>query len=503
MARDLRGFIKILEEKGQLRRITAPVDPDLEIAEISNRMLQKGGPALLFENVKGASFPVAINLMGTVERICWAMNMQHPLELEELGKKLSMLQQPKPPKKISQAIDFGKVLFDVVKAKPGRDFFPACQQVVLQGNDLDLNKIPMIRPYHGDAGKIITLGLVITKDCETGIPNVGVYRLQLQSNNTMTVHWLSVRGGARHLRKAAERGKKLEVAIALGVDPLIIMAAATPIPVDLSEWLFAGLYGGSGVQLAQCKTVDLQVPADSEIVLEGTITPGEVLPDGPFGDHMGYYGGVEDSPLVRFHCMTHRKDPIYLTTFSGRPPKEEAMMAIALNRIYTPILRQQVSEITDFFLPMEALSYKAAIISIDKAYPGQARRAALAFWSALPQFTYTKFVIVVDKDINIRDPRQVVWAISSKVDPTRDVFILPNTPFDSLDFASEKIGLGGRMGIDATTKIPPETEHEWGEPLESDPDVAAMVERRWAEYGFADLQLGEVDPNLFGYDMKH
>lgn len=502
MARDLREFLNLLENRGQLRRITTCVDPDLEIAEISNRMLQAGGPALLFENVKGSPYPVAINLLGTEERVCWSMNMEKPLELEELGRKLALLQQPKPPKKIAQAVEFGKVLFDVLKAKPGRDFFPACQQVVIQGDDLDLNQLPLIRPYCGDAGKIITLGLVITKDCETGTPNVGVYRLQLQSHNTMTVHWLSVRGGARHLRKAAEQGKKLEIAIALGVDPLIIMAAATPIPVDLSEWLFAGLYGGSGVALAKCKTVDLEVPADSEFVLEGTITPGEVLPDGPFGDHMGYYGGVEDSPLVRFHCMTHRQNPVYLTTFSGRPPKEEAMMAIALNRIYTPILRQQVSEIVDFFLPMEALSYKAAIISIDKAYPGQARRAALAFWSALPQFTYTKFVIVVDKDINIRDPRQVVWAISSKVDPVRDVFILPNTPFDSLDFASEKIGLGGRMGIDATTKIPPETEHEWGEPLESDPEVAAMVDRRWAEYGLADLKLSEVNPNLFGYEMN-
>ena len=502
MARDLRGFLKLLEERGQLQRIDALVDPDLEIAEISNRMLQRGGPGLLFENVKGAAYPVAINLMGTVERICWAMNMRQPEELETLGKKLGMLQQPKPPKKITQAVEFGKLLFDVLKAKPGRDFFPACQQVVIQGDGLDLTQLPLIRPYPGDAGKIITLGLVITKDCETGTPNVGVYRLHLQSRSSMTVHWLSVRGGARHLRKAAEQGKQLEVAIALGVDPLIIMAAATPIPVDLSEWLFAGLYGGSGVQLARCKTVDLEVPADSEFVLEGTITPGEVMPDGPFGDHMGYYGGVEDSPVIRFHCMTHRKNPIYLTTFSGRPPKEEAMMAIALNRIYTPILRQQVSEIVDFFLPMEALSYKAAIISIDKAYPGQARRAALAFWSALPQFTYTKFVIVVDKTINIRDPRQVVWAISSKVDPTRDVFILPNTPFDTLDFASEKIGLGGRMGIDATTKIPPETEHAWGEVLESDVDVATMVERRWVEYGLADLQLGEVDPNLFGYDMR-
>ncbi len=501
MARDLRKFIEILEQKGQLRRIKTLVDPDLEIAEISNRVLAGGGPALLFEQVKGSPFPVAINLMGTVERICWSMNMEQPQELETLGKKLAMLQQPKPPKKIAQAIDFGKVLFDVLKAKPTKDFFPPCQQVVIEEKDLDLNILPLIRPYPGDAGKIITLGLVITKDCETGTPNVGVYRLQLQSPKTMTVHWLSVRGGARHLRKAALAGKKLEIAIALGVDPLIIMAAATPIPVDLSEWLFAGLYGGSGVKLAKCKTLDLEVPAEAEIVLEGTITPGEVLPDGPFGDHMGYYGGVEDSPLIRFHCLTHRQNPIYLTTFSGRPPKEEAMMAIALNRIYTPILRQQVNEIVDFFLPMEALSYKAAIISIDKAYPGQARRAALAFWSALPQFTYTKFVIVVDKDINIRDPRQVVWAISSKVDPSRDVFILPETPFDSLDFASQKIGLGGRMGIDATTKIAPETDHPWGEPLTSDPDVAAMVDRRWVEYGLDDLDLGTVDPNLFGYEI--
>lgn len=502
MARDLRGFIKQLEQRGQLRRISALVDPDLEIAEISNRMLQCGGPALLFENVKGSPYPVLVNSLGTVQRVCWAMNMEQPEELEDLGRKLGMLQQPKPPKKISQAIEFGKVLFDVVRAKPGRDLLPPCHQVVLKDDQVNLDQIPMIRPYPEDAGKIVTLGLVITKDCETGTPNVGVYRLQLQSKTTMSVHWLSVRGGARHLRKAAEQGKKLEVAIALGVDPLIIMAAATPIPVDLSEWLFAGLYGQSGVNLAKCKTVDLEVPADSEFVLEGTITPGEEVPDGPFGDHMGYYGVVEDSPLIRFHCVTHRKDPIYLTTFSGRPPKEEAMIAIALNRIYTPILRQQVPEITDFFLPMEALSYKAAIISIDKAYPGQARRAAMAFWTALPQFTYTKFVIVVDKDINIRDPRQVVWALTSKVDPERDVFILPNTPFDTLDFANEKLGLGSRMGIDATTKIGPETDHEWGKPLESDPEVAEMVSRRWAEYGLADLELSEVDPNLFGYDIR-
>ncbi|PSB19932.1 UbiD family decarboxylase [Phormidesmis priestleyi ULC007] len=503
MARDLRGFIKQLEQRGQLRRVSAPVDSDLEIAEIANRMLQRGGPGLLFENVKGSPYPVAINLLGTVERVCWAMNMESPQELETLGKKLALLYQPRPPKKVSQAIDLGKVLFDVLRAKPDRDLFPPCQQVVVKGDDVDLTTLPMLRVYPGDAGKVMTLGLMITKDPETKIPNVGVYRLQLQSKNTMTVQWLSVRGPTRHLRKAAAMGQDLEVAIAIGVDPLVILAAATPVPVDLSEWLFAGLYSGSGIHLAKCKTVDLEVPATSEIVLEGTVTPGEVGVDGPAGDHMGYYGGVnEKAPLFRFHCMTHRKDPIYLTTFSGRPPKEDAMMALALNRVYTPILRQQVPEIVDFFLPMEALSYKAAVISIDKVYPGHARRAALAFWSALPQFSYTKFVIVVDKDINIRDPRAVVWAITSKVDPARDVFILPDNPFDSLDFATEKPGLGSKMGIDATTKLYPETDRPWAAPLVSDPDVAAMVDRRWAQYGLADLELGEVDPNLFGYDMK-
>ncbi|MEM6590795.1 MAG: UbiD family decarboxylase [Cyanobacteria bacterium P01_C01_bin.73] len=502
MARDLQGFLALLEQRGQLKRITAPVDADLEIAEIANRMLYVGGPALLFEAVNGASYPIAINTLGTVERVCWALNMKEPRELEALGNKLALLYQPRPPKKISQAVELGKALFDVVKAKPGRDLLPQCQQVVLKDDQVDLNQLPLLRVYPGDAGRVITLGLMITKDPENGTPNVGVYRLQLQSKNTMTVQWLSVRGATRHLRKAAERGQKLEVAIALGVDPLLILAAATPLPLDLSEWLFAGLYAGEGVQLAKCKTVNLDVPAQSEFVLEGTITPGEVAVDGPAGDHIGYYGPVrEDAPLIRFHCVTHRKNPVYLTTFSGRPPKEDAMMALALNRIYTPILRQQVPEIIDFFLPMEGLSYKAAVLSIDKAYPGQARRAALAFWSALPQFSYTKFVIVVDKDINIRDPRAVMWAVTSKMDPARDVFILPDSPFDKLDFATEKPGLGSRMGIDATTKIYPESDRPWSDPLTPDPETAAKVDRRWAEYGLADVEMKAVDPNLFGYDM--
>jgi len=502
MARDLKQFLTLLEQRGQLKRITAAVDPDLEVAEIANRLLLAGGPALLFENVKGASMPLAINVMGTVERVCWAMNMNQVAELETLGEKLALLYQPRPPKKLSQAVNLGKALFDVVKAKPQRDLLPPCQQVVLKDDQVDLTQMPLLRVYPGDAGKVVTLGIMITKDPENGIPNVGVYRLQLQSKNTATVQWLSVRGCSRHLRKAAERGQKLEVAIAIGVDPLLIMAAATPLPIDLSEWLFAGLYAGKGIHLAHCKTVDLEVPATAEIVLEGTITPGDTAVDGPAGDHIGYYGGVnEQAPLLRFHCMTHRKNPVYMTTFSGRPPKEDAMMAIALNRIYNPILRQQVPEIQDFFLPMEGLSYKAAILSIDKAYPGQAKRAAFAFWSALPQFSYTKFVIVVDKAINIRDPRQVMWAVTSKVDPARDVFILPNNPFDRLDFATEKPGLGSRMGIDATTKVYPETDRPWSDELKPDPETAALVDRRWAEYGLEDINLTDVDPNLFGYDL--
>jgi 4-hydroxy-3-polyprenylbenzoate decarboxylase len=502
MARDLRGFLKQLEAKGQLRRITALVDPELEIAEIADRMLKCGGPGLLFENVKGCDYPVAVNLMGTVERVTWAMNMEGPEDLEALGKKLAILYQPRPPKKIKQAVDLGKVLFDVLRAKPDREFFPACQQIVLKDAEVDLTKLPLLKVYPGDAAEVITLGLMITKDPETKIPNVGVYRLQLQSKNTMTVQWLSIRGSMRHLRKAEERGEPLEVAVALGVDPLIIMAAATPVPIDMSEWLFAGLYGGGGIHLAKCKTVDLEVPADCEFVLEGSISPGARATDGPAGDHMGYYGPSNPrAPLINFHCMTHRKNPIYLTTFSGRPPKEDAMMALALNRIYTPILRQQVPEIVDFFLPMEALSYKAAVIAIDKSYPGHARRAALAFWSALSQFSYTKFVIIVDKDINIRDPRAVVWAITSKVDPARDVFILPDNPFDALDFATEQPGLGSKMGIDATTKVYPETDRTWNPELKPDPATAAMVTKRWAEYGLADVVMGEVDPNLFGYDM--
>ena len=501
--RDLRGFLQLLEQRGQLRRITAPVDPDLELAAIADRVLAMGGPALLFENVIGSSMPVAVNLLGTVERVVWSMGMEAPEELEALGEKLALLQQPRPPKGLKEAGRFGSLLWDLVKARPAGDPFPPCQQQVFEGEAVNLDALPLLRPWPGDAGRIITLGLVITKDPETGTPNVGVYRLQQQSINTMTVHWLSVRGGARHLRKAAAMGKKLEIAIAIGVHPLLVMAAATPIPVQLSEWLFAGIYGGEGVRLSRCRSVDLQVPSHSELVLEGMITPGEDLADGPFGDHMGFYGGEEPSPLVRIQCITQRRDPIYFTTFSGRPPKEDAMLAIALNRIYTPILRQQIPEIVDFFLPMEGLSYKLAVIAIDKAYPGQAKRAAMAFWSALPQFTYTKFVVVVDKSINIRDPRQVIWAISALVDPQRDLFVLENTPFDTLDFASEQLGLGGRLAIDATTKVGPERNHAWGEPLSRSAELEARLDQRWGELGLGDIGLRAPDPALFGYCLEH
>jgi 4-hydroxy-3-polyprenylbenzoate decarboxylase len=503
IGRDLRDFLALLERRGQLRRITAPVDPDLELAAIADRVLALGGPALLFENVVGSTIPVAINLLGTQERVLWSLGMERPEELEALGEKLALLQQPRPPKGLGELRRYGGLAWSLLRARPDLDLTPPCRQVVLRDGDVNLDELPLLRPWPGDGGRIVTLGLVITKDPETGTPNVGVYRLQQQSINTMTVHWLSVRGGARHLRKAAALGKPLEIAVAIGVHPLLVLAAATPIPVQLSEWLFAGLYGGEGVRLAKCKTVNLEVPSHSEIVLEGTITPGEELADGPFGDHMGFYGGVEDSPLVRIQCISQRRDPIYFTTFSGRPPKEDAMLAIALNRIYTPILRQQIPEIVDFFLPMEALSYKLAVVAIDKAYPGQAKRAAMAFWSALPQFTYTKFVVVVDKEICVRDPRQVIWAISAQVDPQRDLFVLENTPFDSLDFASERLGLGGRLAIDATAKIGPEKRHPWGEPLQRDAALEARVDQRWQELGLGDLGGSEPDPALFGYTLEH
>jgi len=500
VTRDLRSFLQLVEARGQLRRIEAPVDSYLEITEIAERMLRCGGPALLFEQVKGAKFPVVVNLLGTVERVVWAMGLEQQQQLEDLGEKLGKLQKPRPPRNLQGLLEFAPLLLDVLKAKPGRVLFNApCQQVILNQDQVDLNLLPLLQPWPQDAGRNLTMGLVITQDPEDGTPNVGIYRLQYQSRNTMTVHWLSVRGGARHLRKWAERGQAMPIAIAVGVDPLLILAAATPIPVELSEWLFAGLYGGEGVKLTKCQTSDLLVPAMAEFILEGTITPGEMQVDGPFGDHMGYYGLPEPAPLVQIHTLTHRLDPIYLATFSGRPPKEEAMMAIALNRVYTPLLRQQVPEIVDFFLPMDALSYKLAVISIKKSYPGQARRAAMAFWTALVQFTYTKFVVVVDADLDIRDPSQVVWAIASKVDPARDVFILEDTPFDSLDFACPKIGLGARMGIDATTKIPPETDHAWGEPLVMDGATKDLVTRRWAEYGLEDIPLDRVDPRAWGY----
>ncbi len=322
--RDLRSFLSLLERRGQLRRITAEVNPDLELAAISDRVLSTGGPALLFENVTGSSMPVAINLLGTMERVLWSMGLEQESELELLGKKLALLQQPRPPKGFQETKEFGGVLWSLLKAQPDLDLTPPCHQEVFKTEDLDLGNLPLIRPWPNDASPIITLGLVITKDPETQVPNVGVYRLQKQSSTAMTVHWLSVRGGAGHLRKAAALGQKLEVAVAIGVHPLLVMAAATPIPSQLSEWLFAGLYAGKGVRLANCKTVNLQVPSFSEIILEGTITPGDVLPDGPFGDHMGFYGGIENSPLIKFHCLTQKRNPIFLTTFSGRPPERRS-----------------------------------------------------------------------------------------------------------------------------------------------------------------------------------
>ena len=491
--RDLRGFLQLLEERGQLRRITAPVDPDLELAAIADRVLSQGGPALLFENVIGSSMPVAVNTLGTVERVVW--NVAGRLSSSKPGSRRPA--NNRGHQGLQEGKQFARVFWDLVKAKPDRDLNPPCRQQVFEVIK-STSMTSLIQPDGGRRWRDHPRS-GDHQDPETGVPNVGVYRLQKQSVNTMTVHWLSVRGGARHLRKAAALGKKLEVAVAIGVHPLLVMAAATPIPVQLSEWLFAGIYAGEGVRLAPCKTIDLQVPSHSEVVLEGTITPGEVMPDGPFGDHMGFYGGVEDSPLVRFHCMTQRRNPCF------SPPSADVHQrrSDAGHRL-EPDLHADPSpaipEITDFFLPMEALSYKLAVISIDKAYPGQAKRRR---WpSGMPCPVHLHQVRGGGRSPHQRS-RSPPGGVGDRclVDPQRDLFTLENTPFDSLDFASEQLGLGGRLAIDATTKVGPEKNHEWGEPLSRPAELEAHVSKRWDELGLSDLGDQEPDPSLFGYAL--
>ncbi|MFQ5949342.1 MAG: menaquinone biosynthesis decarboxylase, partial [Nitrospiria bacterium] len=459
--RDLRQFIEHLEKVGQLVRVKKEVDTELEITEIYNRVIAKGGPAVLFERVKGHRMPVLINLYGTIDRVAIGLDTDET-GLLEIGEFLAFLQHPEPPKGFIDVVKHLPFYARILHLSPKRLNRAPCQEVVLEGDQVDLDQIPILHCWPEDAAPQLTWPLVITRPPseKEGKYNVGIYRMQKIDKKRTIMRWLKHRGGAKHYRQWMAQGKTMPVAVALGCDPAMTIAAVTPVPEQIGEFHFAGLLRKKQVELVRCRTIDLEVPATSEIVIEGEIHPGETADEGPHGDHTGFYNTVEPFPIFRIKCITHRQDPIYLTTTTGRPPREDAIVGLVLNKIFLPLLRQNFPEIVDFHLPMEACSYRVAVISMKKEYPGHAKRIIMGIWGFLKQFLYVKYIIIVDLDIDIRKWEDVVWAISTQVDPARDTFIIENTPIDYLDFASPESGLGSKMGIDATTKIPPETKRE-------------------------------------------
>ena len=479
---DLRDFIKHLEKEGLLKRIRAEVDPNLEMTEIQKRVLEEGGPALLFENVKGSDVPALGNLFGTVERVAMAIGKK-PEELREVGELLAILKQPEPPKGVKDAIGKLPLLKQMLNMPPKMVSRAPCQQVVLEGDRVDLDKFPIQSCWPGEPAPLITWPLVVTKDPDTDMHNVGIYRMQKLGKNKAIMRWLHHRGGAQQHAKWKALGKNTPCAVAIGADPGMILAAVTPVPDTLSEYSFAGLLRGGKVELTECKTVPLKVPASAEIILEGEVSMEETAPEGPYGDHTGYYNAAEPFPVFNIKCITHRKDPIYMTTFTGRPPDEPAILALALNEIFVPLLKQAFPEVVDFHLPMEACSYRMAVVSIKKHYPGHAKRVMMGVWSFLRQFMYTKYVIIVDDDIDVRSWKDVIWALSTRVDPLRDTTMIDRTPIDYLDFASPLDSLGSKMGIDATNKIGSEVTREWGTPIKMDDEVVKRVTERWEELG--------------------
>lgn len=482
---DLRDFIRGLEQRGELKRIQIPVSPVLEMTEICDRTLRKGGPALLFENPTGFSIPVLGNLFGTPQRVALGMGAQSTTELREIGKLLAALKEPEPPKGFKDAWNklpmFKKVLAMAPKVRKDG----ACQEVIIEGDDVDLNALPIQTCWPGDVAPLITWGLTITKGPNKERQNLGIYRQQVLGRNKVIMRWLSHRGGALDFRDWCKTypGRPYPVAVALGADPATILGAVTPVPDALSEYAFAGLLRGSRTELVKAIGSDLQVPAQAEYVLEGHIYPGEMADEGPYGDHTGYYNEVDSFPVFTVERITHRKNPIYHSTYTGRPPDEPAILGVALNEVFVPILQKQFPEIIDFYLPPEGCSYRMAVVSIKKQYPGHAKRVMLGVWSFLRQFMYTKFVIVVDDDINTRDWSDVIWAITTRMDPSRDTVLIDNTPIDYLDFASPVSGLGSKMGLDATNKWPGETSREWGTVIEQNPAIKARVDAMWSELG--------------------
>jgi 4-hydroxy-3-polyprenylbenzoate decarboxylase len=490
--RDLREFIAQLESKGELKRITQLVSPHLEMTEICDRVLRSGGPAILFENPIGHTMPVLGNLFGTPERVALGMgedlvsaggDWRQPLR--EVGKLLAYLKEPEPPKGLKDAWDKLPLLKQVMNMAPKVLSSAPCQDIVWEGEDVDLSRLPIQHCWPGDVAPLITWGLTVTRGPNKKRQNLGIYRQQVIAKNKVIMRWLAHRGGALDFRdhQSANPGQPFPVAVVLGCDPATILGAVTPVPDSLSEYQFAGLLRGSRTELVQCKGNGLQVPAYAEIVLEGVIHPDEMALEGPYGDHTGYYNEQAEFPVFTIERITMRKDPIYHSTYTGKPPDEPAMLGVALNEVFVPLLQKQYPEIVDFYLPPEGCSYRMAVVSIKKQYPGHAKRVMFGIWSFLRQFMYTKFIIVVDDDVNVRDWKEVMWAMTTRMDATRDTTLVDNTPIDYLDFASPVSGLGSKMGLDATNKWPGETTREWGRPIVMDAAVKAKVDAMWSELG--------------------
>ncbi|MCH2345820.1 MAG: 4-hydroxy-3-polyprenylbenzoate decarboxylase [Pseudomonadales bacterium] len=485
---DLRDFIKLLEKEGELKRISTEVDPYLEVTEISDRVLRAGGPALLFENPKGSSVPLLVNLFGNSRRIALAMGQEDIDGLRDVGKLLAFLKEPTPPsgwKDVWQKLPSYK---QVLNVSPNVKKSAECQDVVIEAGDVDLSMFPLQTCWPGDIAPLVTWPLVITRGPQKERQNLGIYRMQPIARNKLIMRWLPQRGGALDFKDWQKKYPReaFPVSVAIGADPATILATVTPVPDTLSEYAFAGLLRGSKTDVVKSLTNDLQVPASAEIVLEGVIEPGEFADEGPYGDHTGYYNEIEQFPVFTVKRITHRKDPIYHSTYTGRPPDEPAMLGMALNEVFVPLLQKQFPEIVDFYLPPEGCSYRMAVVSIKKQYPGHAKRIMMGIWSFLRQFMYTKFVVVVDDDINTRQWEDVIWAITTRMDPVRDTVLMENTPIDYLDFASPVSGMGSKMGFDATNKWEAETTRKWGTPIEMSAEVKNRVDQLWKELGLSD-----------------
>jgi 4-hydroxy-3-polyprenylbenzoate decarboxylase len=495
--RSLRDFIARLEKDGELVRVREPVSTVLEMTEIQTRLIAQGGPAVLFEKpVKAdgspSTMPVLANLFGTVKRVAMGVTMDgkertDARDLREVGELLAQLRQPQPPRSLGEAAALLPLVKTVLAMKPKSVSRAPCQEIVWRGDEIDLSKLPVQTCWPNEPAPLITWPLVVTKgpsDSREDNFNLGIYRMQVLNKHQTIMRWLKHRGGAQHhARWGKEKTEPLPAAIVLGADPGTILAAVTPVPETLSEYQFSGLLRGERVALADCLTQPLKVPAEAEIVIEGTVSLDDYRDEGPYGDHTGYYNSVEKFPVFTATAITMRREPIYLSTYTGRPPDEPSVLGEALNEVFVPLLIQQFPEITDFWLPPEGCSYRIAVVAMKKAYPGHAKRVMMAVWSYLRQFMYTKWVIVVDDDINARDWKDVMWAISTRMDPARDITVIENTPIDYLDFASPQSGLGSKIGLDATGKLPPETNREWGRKIAMDPNVIETVTRKWAKLG--------------------